>query len=293
VLPQRGHCYQDMKFDFEVQNSVRRSLKLPVERSLPKYYQSFSKELEVTKDRVRNIIGSAHWISDGTHKEAILQDVLKRFIPQKYAISSGFILSNDGETCSKQLDIIIYDQASPVLFNSSNFVIIPAQYVRAVIEVKTSLSTVSKLIDALENLYTIQSIMDKSSDNVYFGIFSFGYQHFSNIGPEAVAQKLFTSIKEFYRNKRLQDTRLTDLHFLQRRTLTSLCMNGQLYGLHWNDSTQREPEFGLYDTEEQSFNFFVSNLLSTLDNNAINLSKPLWFPQSKESKLLLKERLSP
>jgi hypothetical protein len=265
---------------------------MPVERSLPNYYQSFSKELEVTKDRVRNIIGNAHWISDGTHKEAILQDVLKKFIPQKYAISSGFILSNNGETCSKQLDVIIYDQASPLLFNCSNFVIIPDQYVRAVIEVKTSLSMGSKLTDALENLYTVQSIMDRTSDNVYFGIFSFGYQNYLNIGPAKVAEQLFTRISEFYRNKRLQDTHLTNLQYLQRRILTSLCMNGQLYGLHWNDSTHREPEFGFYDTGDQSFNFFVSNLLSTLDSNAINQSKPLWFPQSKQSRVLLRERVS-
>jgi len=262
---------------------------LPVERSLPNYYQSFSKELDVTKDRVRNIIGNAHWISDGTHKEAILQDVLKRFIPKKFAISSGFILANDGENCSRQLDIIIYDQASPILFKSDSLVIIPDQYVRAVIEVKTSLSVGSKLTDALENLYTVQSIMDRVSDNVYFGIFSYGYQNYSDIGPAEVARRLFFKIKEFYRNKRSQDSSLNSLHYLQRRTLTSLCMNGQLYGLHWNDSTQREPEFGLYDTGDQSFNFFVSNLLSTLDNNAINLSKPIWFPQSKESRVLLKE----
>ncbi|MFC5702349.1 DUF6602 domain-containing protein [Cohnella faecalis] len=265
---------------------------MPIERSLPHYYQSFSKELEVTKDRVRNIIGKAHWISDGTHKEAILQEVLRRFIPQKYVVSSGFILSNDGETCSKQLDIIIYDQASPLVFNSSNFVIIPSQYVRAVIEVKTSLSVGAKLTDALENLSTVQKIMDQTSDYVYFGIFSFGYQNFRSIGPVTVAQRLFTRISEFYRNKRLQDTHLTDLQYLQRRTLTSLCMNGQLYGLHWNGSTQIEPEFGLYDTGEQSFNFFVSNLLSTLDNSTISQSKPLWFPESKQSRVLLKKSIS-
>lgn len=263
---------------------------MPVERSLPNYYQSFSKELDVAKNRVRDIIGNAHWISDGTHKEAILQDVLKRFIPKKYLISSGFILSNDGETCSKQLDIIIYDQASPLLFNGPNFVIIPDQYVRAVIEVKTSLSEGSKLVDALENLYTVQSIMKRPSDNVYFGIFSFGYQDYRNIGPGNVAQRLFTKIKKFYGEKRGQYEG-TDLQFLQTRTLTSLCMNGQLYGLHWNDTTQSSPKFGLYDTGEQSFNYFVSNLLSTLDNNAITLSKPLWFPQSKESRVLLKERI--
>ncbi|MFP3388533.1 DUF6602 domain-containing protein [Brevibacillus sp. SIMBA_040] len=264
---------------------------MPIERSLPIYYQSFSKELEVTKDRVRNIIGNAHWVSDGTHKEAILQDVLKRFLPQKYAISSGFILSKDGELCSKQIDIIIYDQASPVLFNSHNFVIIPDQYVRAIIEVKTSLSVGTKLTDALENLYSVQTIMNQTSDNVYFGIFSFGYQDFSSIGPGNVAQRLFTKITEFYQQKRLYDTSLTNIQFLQKMTLSSLCMNGQLYGLHWNDSKRKDPKFGFYNTGEQSFNFFVSNLLSTLDNSVISQSKPLWFPQSKESRVLLKERI--
>ncbi|MEK4009400.1 DUF6602 domain-containing protein [Paenibacillus sp. FSL H3-0333] len=263
---------------------------MPVERSLPNYYQSFSKELDVAKNRVRDIIGNAHWISDGTHKEAILQDVIKRFIPQKYSVSSGFILSNDGESCSKQLDIIIYDQASPLLFNGPNFVIVPDQYVRAVIEVKTSLSVGTKLKDALENLYTVQSIMERASDNVYFGIFSYGYQDYRSIGPELVAQRLFTRIQEFYRDKRQRYDGM-DLQFLQTRTLTSLCINRQIYGLHWNNTAHNNPKFGLYNTREQSFNYFVSNLLSTLDNDAITLSKPLWFPQSKESSVLLKERI--
>lgn len=132
--------------------------------------------------------------------------------------------------------------------------------------------------------------MNRTSDNVYFGMFSFGYKDYHNIGPANVAQRLFTKIREFYRDKRVQ-YKGTDLQFLQTRTLTSLCMNGQLYGLNWNDTTQGNPEFGVYDTGEQSFNYFVSNLLSTLDNNAITLSKPLWFPQSKESRVLLKERI--
>lgn len=264
---------------------------MPIERSLPNYYRSFSKELDVTKDRVRDIIGNAHWVSDGSHKEAILQDVMRRFIPKKYAISSGFILSNDGERCSKQLDIIVYDEASPILFGHSNFVIIPNQYVRAVIEVKTSISVESKLTDALENLYSVQSIMHSNSDNVYFGIFSYGYSNFNRIGSEDVAQRVFDKIKNFYQNKRSEVTILNDLQFLQSRTLTSLCMNGQLYGLHWNGSLQTQPKFGLYHTADQSFNFFISNLLSTLDNITINRSKTLWFPESKESRELLKKKL--
>ncbi len=192
-------------------------------------------------------------------------------------------------TCSKQLDIIIYDQASPIVFGHSNFVIIPQKYVKSVIEVKTSISG-SKFIDALENLYSVQRFMKVSSDSTYFGIFSYGYHSFSSVGPNEVARRLKNRMTSFYLEKR-EELRSSDLDFLRCCTVTSLCLNGNIYGLHWNGERERGPEFGFYNTKEQTFNFFLSNLLNTLDNETIHGSRPLWYPTSKESSLLLKERL--
>ncbi|MCW4043504.1 MAG: hypothetical protein NWE90_07260 [Candidatus Bathyarchaeota archaeon] len=44
-----------------------------------KFQKSITEELEVVKDRVRNLIGSAHWGEEGKYKEAVLTNVMRRF----------------------------------------------------------------------------------------------------------------------------------------------------------------------------------------------------------------------
>ena len=59
---------------------------------IKEFHKSTSKELDVIKNRVRNLIGNANWIEEGRYKEAILKNVIKRFLPRKYAIGTGFIV---------------------------------------------------------------------------------------------------------------------------------------------------------------------------------------------------------
>lgn len=258
---------------------------LPEERSLPNYYKSFAKELDVVKNRVRNIIGSAHWASDGSHKEIVLQDILRRFIPKRYSISSGFVVSDDGQQSSKQIDILIYDIDSPLLFTSSNFVIIPRHYVRAVIEVKTDTGRGNQLQKALDTLYSVQNILNRTSDSIYTGIFSYSHNGLKEDNVNTVVPQIHTKISRFYNG-------LNNLTFdIRRHTLTSMCINRKIYGLHWNGLADTEPKFGFYNTKENSFNFFMSNLLNTLDGALVGQSKRLWYPSEKESRELIKERL--
>ena len=53
----------------------------------PKEFQkSITKELDTIKNRVRNLIGSSHWGEEGRYKEAILRNVIKRFLPSNLSI---------------------------------------------------------------------------------------------------------------------------------------------------------------------------------------------------------------
>jgi len=82
------------------------------------FQESITNELEVVKNRVRNLIGDAHWGEEGRFKEAVLGNVIRRFLPSDLSIGTGFIARNRNTTVevSKQADIIVYNNRIPVLF---------------------------------------------------------------------------------------------------------------------------------------------------------------------------------
>jgi hypothetical protein len=45
------------------------------------YLKSIADELTVQANRVRDLIGNAHWLSDGHHKEYLLTALLQRHLP--------------------------------------------------------------------------------------------------------------------------------------------------------------------------------------------------------------------
>jgi hypothetical protein len=62
-----------------------------LQRNLIGYHSSIAEELQATKNRVRSLIGSDHWLTDGEHKESILRSVLRTRLPQSVSIGRGFV----------------------------------------------------------------------------------------------------------------------------------------------------------------------------------------------------------
>ena len=144
-----------------------------------KFQESITRELEVVKNRVRNLIGNAHWVKDGEFKEAILRNVIKRFLPSNLSIGTGFIIrsnergNRDNEIkVSTQIDIIIYDNRIPVLFSEGDFIITSYRNVKAIIEVKTKISN-SELNEILHT--SIENSKLIGNDLLFNGIFGFEY----------------------------------------------------------------------------------------------------------------------
>lgn len=52
------------------------------------YLESWSNELIARASRVRQLIGSRHWLSDGHHKEMLVREFLKRYLPVTLEIGS-------------------------------------------------------------------------------------------------------------------------------------------------------------------------------------------------------------
>jgi hypothetical protein len=99
------------------------------------YFRSLTAEINALKDRIRNFIGDAHWLSDGLWKESVVKAILRRYFPGAAGIGTGFVITDQGPTT--QIDVLIYDLAKPVLFRDGDFVIITADAAVGLIEVKT------------------------------------------------------------------------------------------------------------------------------------------------------------
>ncbi|MGE1126321.1 DUF6602 domain-containing protein [Bacillus wiedmannii] len=90
-------------------------------------------------------------------ENTIITNFLKKYLPQKYNISSGIIVNSDSKQ-SKQQDIIIYDAFHcPLLHNEENTKIIPIENVYSTIEVKSTL-TKSELKKCIKNIESVKAL---------------------------------------------------------------------------------------------------------------------------------------
>ena len=76
----------------------------------------------------------------GEVNEAYFIEVLRKYLPNRYAVETGIILDSNGLT-SDQIDVVIYDnQYTPTLLDQQNHRFIPAEAIYAVFEVKPTIN---------------------------------------------------------------------------------------------------------------------------------------------------------
>ncbi|MFN8714866.1 MAG: DUF6602 domain-containing protein [Bacteroidota bacterium] len=103
------------------------------------YFKLVSDELLIKLNQTRQFI-KKHNPTIGVLTEEILRTFLKTYLPKSVSVEQGFILTENGDI-SKQCDILIYDSNYYAPFYRINdIVVIPADSVIAVIEVKTTLT---------------------------------------------------------------------------------------------------------------------------------------------------------
>jgi hypothetical protein len=228
------------------------------------YYSSISREIEAVKDRVRSLIGSAHWPSDGWYKEVVLSNVIRRFLPSQYSVGTGF-LTTATET-SKQIDLIIYNNRHPLIFNEGNFIIATPHQVVGIIEVKTNLE--GKIKESFksinENLLFLHS-NKLHEENIFSGIFAYqGYE-----SPQK-CQNAFNSLekcnipspgKAFQNN--LGDRIVNHI---------ALSKNGLII---FDRDRGNKVSYSLYYEKDMAYAYFLLRMLLTLDENSSLATDPL------------------
>jgi len=81
-----------------------------------------------------------HTITQGAANELQWVATLKKYLPERYCVDSGFVVDSEG-TVSQQIDVVIYDRHySPFLFHEAGAKYVPAESVYAVFEIKQLLT---------------------------------------------------------------------------------------------------------------------------------------------------------
>lgn len=101
-------------------------------------FKSRQKATEAAQELNREY--AVHQGTKGEATESSWIDLLREYLPNRYAIERAMVVDSNGEA-SQQIDIVIFDrQYTPFVINFEGLVYIPAESVYAVFEVKQDIS---------------------------------------------------------------------------------------------------------------------------------------------------------
>jgi len=125
-------------------------------RGLSKYFDHVTQQLH-SKIQQAKVFITRHNPTTGALAEAVLREFLQEHLPRGVSVEEGFVISADG-WLSKQCDIIIYDshRYAP-LYRAGRVVVVPADAVLAVIEVKTSINK-TRFNDVIKYFESFKSV---------------------------------------------------------------------------------------------------------------------------------------
>lgn len=137
---------------------------LMVRPDFTKFHSTIADELTVKKNRVRNLIGGSHWLTDGEYKESILREIIRGRLSDTVVACKGFAClenssnNNAASQSSGQLDIVLRDSLMGTLMKTEDTVFVLPQAVKGIIEVKTKLNNSRKASNKQGLLHAIQKL---------------------------------------------------------------------------------------------------------------------------------------
>jgi len=222
------------------------------------FQKSITEELDTIKNRVRNLIGSSHWGEEGRYKEAILRNVIKRFLPSNLSIGTGFVIKkNNGDTqIPNQIDIIIYDNTVPVLFSEGDFVITTYKNVKGIVEVKTKIRN-NQLKDTIQKIQKAETNGKLIGKNIFNGIFSYEYEGDINENIDKI-------IKEAEAKGYVNHISLGPDVFIK------FWKKEDKNRLHPPVENCQNDFYNIYNIKGLSFSYFISNLLELTCSSSLD-----------------------
>jgi hypothetical protein len=102
-----------------------------------------------------------HRGASGEAREQALQELLRLYLPGRAGVGDGFVVDAHGGE-SKQVDVVIYDEAVASVFTVGGTQFFPCETVIAVGEVKSRVDSVDDLADALGKIRSVKRL-DRSN----------------------------------------------------------------------------------------------------------------------------------
>ena len=236
---------------------------------LMSYFRSVSEELQVVRNRVRHMIDTPHWPTDGEWKESVLRSLIRRTAPSSSSIGRGFVVDSTRNT--SQIDVLIHDSSHPVLYRDGDLAFVTPASCMAIIEVKTSM-TISTFRKACMKLAdNAEFVRLRQRDHALF-VGMFVYEQ-GGVRLEQMANVL---------------ARVAEGN--HRRVIDHVVVGGTQFLKYWEvDPRTRDEGYRSwhgYSLGGIGPGYFLHNLLLHLGPQLDRGSAALWFPErSKEADL--------
>ena len=241
--------------------------KVSIKQNFSAYQQSIGEQLKIEKDRIRNLIGSSHWLTDGEYKESLLKKVLRMFLPELYRVGTGFICYPDikkGGDNSSQIDILITSKIFPTLYKSGELHFVTPECVSAIIEVKTKLTKEQikkELLKLSDNIEKIRKNLPKDQE-CWAGLFIY------NKG-QLEEKKVLEALKEASKGE-------------LNRVVNCVTVGEHMFFRFWEDDY---PELKIkkhvwhsYKIDSFSMAYFIGNIVASLSPVFTNMASNAMFP---------------
>lgn len=234
---------------------------------LAQYFKTISLECNALKKRVRCFIDENHWPTDGEFKETVLRQIISRSCPNNVSIGRGFVIN--GTTCSRQIDVLIYDNTQPIFYKDGELVFIPPTACKAIIEVKSKY-TAEKYREAVATVSENAMFIRSKCPNINLFVGIFFYEMDENSSRIALP-----SLKEITLSN-------------NNKIINHVCLGDKKFIKFWNfNPTSRINNYNcwhLYSMPELTIGYFLHNLFLHLSSNLLDQNTNDWFPQnSKEN----------
>jgi hypothetical protein len=129
--------------------------------ALGDYWQGIHKALNGRLESVREYLRHP---SSGMNAENYFRDLLRQYLPRRYAIESGFVVNAKGDR-SSLIDILIVDALNiPPLSVEPHFKIFPAEAVVGAVEITSAPKTLVKGSSAKTKISKLQEDIQKLAD---------------------------------------------------------------------------------------------------------------------------------
>jgi hypothetical protein len=225
------------------------------------YYRSLSLEIEALKGRVRQLIQSHHWQTDGEWKETVLRSVFRRHLPPGIGVGRGFIVGERGP--SSQIDVLLYNTSYPVLHQDGDLVFVVPDAVRAIIEVKATL-TPAIAAPAFRKLADNAALIRDGAKSIFVGLFAFD----AELGARGITS-LFPPLQAAAEGTR-------------KRAVNHICAGPSHFARFWMHEPFTNAKLSKwygYEIGQMAAGYFVFNALESVVGEAVRQNLWAFFPR--------------